>query len=173
MKEIWGKLILVPVIGSHLVGTKLTVQSCWPDSEQIYAISTECFGPKHRHLEAVFTSYTFDDGIYLPDCYNLIILAQSVEPLDCRAGGRGLDSCGWTNSNSGSYSATLLTVTTRRMFLIKFWHLFDSLLLTSANQNMRTAKGGDVKLQVHSLPWDFTGLTTRERFWNVFLQVFS
>ena len=61
-----------------------------------------------------------DNGIYLPDCYNLIILAQSVEPLDCRAGGRGLDSWGWTNSNSGSYSATLLTVTTRRMFLIKF-----------------------------------------------------
>ena len=49
----------------------------------------------------------------------------------------------------------------------------DIFLLTSANQNMRTAKGGDVKLQVHSLPWDFTGLTTRERFWNVFLQVFS
>ena len=115
-----------------------------------------------------------DNGIYLPDCYNLIILAQSVEPLTAEREVAGLIPGAGPIVTQGLTVLRSLPLPLKECFWLNFdIILFDSLLLTSANQHMRTAKGGDVKLQVHSLPWDFTGLTTSERFWNVFLQVFS
>ena len=52
MREIQGKWILVPVIRTH----------------------------SYRYSQATCLMMR-DNSIYLPDCYNLIFLAQSVEPL--------------------------------------------------------------------------------------------
>ena len=61
-----------------------------------------------------------DNGIYLPDCYNLIILAQSVEPLTAEREVAGLIPGAEPIVTQGLTVLCSLLLPLERMFLIKF-----------------------------------------------------